>query len=388
MATEERMSAHLNTPYIYVDGKFICRNGVMFTLDEYRSGADLKAEYKRRSEEGELYDYDYAKATGVVRRKEGGAQEKEGGALKAEGGSPGTAEVLRAQHSVHDAGQPDKMDKRGDSRALEGDRPVEGGLQPSGGSAGGENRGDKEGVSPHKQGTGGVGLIVALLALTSVVSMYISTLHTATYLCDYADVLSAWLMSVSVTAYNATAFEVSVLFHKERRNFMAVVFMLLWVLVTLFSMATTVSVFYDSFNLREREIAEDNSASVSYEGRLSLLQRKEADLRSEIAFKESDIRYRQEHDYATTEVRKELNALQERLRECLSEQEELASDGAVASAGTARRESLFAFLGKLLHMEGGVLEFIMSVLSAVFVNLISPLSATAMIELSKRRLTK
>jgi hypothetical protein len=164
--------------------------------------------------------------------------------------------------------------------------------------------------------------------------------------------------------------------------------MLLWVLVTLFSMATTVSVFYDSFNLREREIAEDNSASVSYEGRLSLLQRKEADLRSEIAFKEKDISYRQEHDYATTEVRKELNTLQDKLRENLAEQEKIISEG-TGKPVSACRESLFAFLGRLLKMEGGVLEFIMSVLSAVFVNLISPLSATAMIELSgKKRLTK
>ena len=37
-------------------------------------------------------------------------------------------------------------------------------------------------------------------------------------------------------------------------------------------------------------------------------------------------------------------------------------------------------------MEGGVLEFIMSTLSAVFVNLISPLSATAVIELLNKRL--
>lgn len=229
---------------------------------------------------------------------------------------------------------------------------------------------------------------MAMLAMTSLVSMYISTLHTATYLADYADIISAWLMSASVTAYNATAFEVSVLFHKDKRNFMAVIFMLLWMLVTVFSMATTVSVFYDSFNARERQIAGDNSYAQSSADRADILRKKEADLRNEIAFKEKDISYRQEHDYATTEVRRELNALQEKLRENLAEQEKIISEG-TGKPVSVHRESLFAFLGRLLKMEGGVLEFIMSVLSAIFVNLISPLSATAMIELSrKKRLTK
>lgn len=229
---------------------------------------------------------------------------------------------------------------------------------------------------------------MAMLAMTSLVSMYISTLHTATYLADYADIISAWLMSASVTAYNATAFEVSVLFHKDKRNFMAVIFMLLWMLVTVFSMATTVSVFYDSFNARERQIAGDNSYAQSSADRTDILRKKEADLRNEIDFKEKDISYRQEHDYATTEVRKELNALQDKLRENLAEQEKIISEG-TGKPVSVHRESLFAFLGRLLKMEGGVLEFIMSVLSAIFVNLISPLSATAMIELSrKKRLTK
>ena len=38
-----------------------------------------------------------------------------------------------------------------------------------------------------------------------------------------------------------------------------------------------------------------------------------------------------------------------------------------------------------MHLEGGILEFIMSTLSAIFVNLISPLSLTAVIELRKKK---
>lgn len=217
--------------------------------------------------------------------------------------------------------------------------------------------------------------------------MYISTLHTATYLFDYVDLISAWLMSASVTAYNATAFEVSVLFKSNRRYVMSVVFMFLWVLVTLFSMATTVSVFYDRFNFQETQIAEENKEIDANKLALEMLQKKETDLRESIDFKKKDIEYRQSLDYATTAVRQELNKLQEELQNNISEQQKLLSETPeVTQKVTKRKESLFSFLGRIMHLEGGILEFIMSTLSAIFVNLIAPLSATAVIELNRKRL--
>ena len=228
--------------------------------------------------------------------------------------------------------------------------------------------------------------IIILLGFTSVISMYISTLHTATYLVDYVDLISAWLMSASVTAYNATAFEVSVLFKSGRRYFMSAIFMFLWVLVTAFSMATTVSVFYDQFNFQEAQITEDNKKVDSNKLALELLQRKEKDLREAIEFKKKDIEYRQEKEYATATVRTELNKLQEDLQNNLTEQENLLKETPeVTEEKIQRKESLFSFLGRLLHIEGAVLEFIMSTLSAIFVNLIAPLSLTAVIELKKNK---
>lgn len=215
--------------------------------------------------------------------------------------------------------------------------------------------------------------------------MYVSTLHTATYLIDYADVLSAWLMSASVTAYNSTAFEVSVLFKQKRRYMLSIIFIVLWAVVTLFSMATTVSVFYDSFNFNEYQTATENRAVDSNRLSLELLQKKEADLREAISFKKKDIEYRQSMDYATTAVRNELTVLEEELQNNLSEQQKLLEETPeVTDTTITRKESLFAFLGRVLNLEGGILEFTMSTLSAVFVNLIAPLSMVAVTELLKK----
>lgn len=336
---EERISKNIGVPYVYLPDKekFLCENGVLFTKEEYINGIDLKEEYYKREKEDLLYDYQYAKNTGILRKK------------------PKRNKMIRF---IEEAPSEETSQK------------VETTLK--------ENKKD---VS--------VSLICLLLAFTSVISMYISTLHTATYLIDYTDLLSAWFMSASVTAYNATAFEVSVLFKSNKRYSLSFIFMFLWFIVTLFSMLTTVSVFYDQFNFQEIQIAKENKTTDSNKLALELLQKKEADLREAIEFKKADIKYRQEKDYATTAVRNELTKLENELQLNLTEQENIVKETPeIKEEKTKRKESLFSFLGRLMKIEGNMLEFIMSTLSAIFVNLICPFSLSAVTELRKKNLTK
>ena len=398
---EEKISEHLGKPYIYLKDqkKFLCSNGVLFTLDEYKNGIDINAEYERRTKEDMLYDYAYAKNTGLLRKKRDYSkmlvdsspveQTVENGALENEKISTESTSVPEQKKNdetvpkvdVAEAvtnGLQNKVSVHG--RAREDWRDTSEGR--NGNSL--DRQGEKQGFS--------VIFIVALLGFTSLISGYISTLHTATYLYDYVDMISSWLMSSSVTAYNATAFEVSVIFKSKKRYGLTFVFITLWSMVTLFSMATTVSVFYDRFNFTEAQIAQENKQSDSNKLALELLRTKEKDIREAIEFKKKDIEYRQEKDYATTAVRTELNNLQTKLQENLTEQENLLKETPeITEKVTKRKESLFSFLGRLMHLEGGILEFIMSTMSAIFINLISPLSLTAVTEIlknNKQTLTK
>ena len=410
MALEEKISKHLGKPYVYIKDqkKFLCSNGVLFTLEEYRNGIDINAEYERRAKEDMLYDYAYAKSTGLLRKKRGYSKmlvdsspverTVENGALEKQN-NQGVYKESSETITAENPSVPEQ--KKNDETVPNVSEDATNGLQhgvPVRGRVG-EYWRDTSEVKHEAEGRNGNSLdrqeekqgfsvlfIVALLGFTSLISGYISTLHTATYLYDYVDVLSAWLMSASVTAYNATAFEVSVIFKSKRRFGLAFIFITLWAMVTLFSMATTVSVFYDRFNFIETQIALENKQSDSNKLALELLQKKESDLRESIEFKKKDIEYRQEKDYATTAVRTELNELQEELQKNLSEQQRLLQETPeVTEKITKRKESLFAFLGRLMKIEGGVLEFIFSTLSAIFVNLIAPLSLTAVTELLKKR---
>lgn len=380
MVLEEKKSIHLGVLYVYIptQKKFLCQNGVLFSLEEYKKGIDINAEYIRREKEDKLYDYAYAKSTGLLRKKRGMSvptvvqEDKQADTQTAEKSLVAEQDnerihkesVQKAAAEVASLPEQEKSPKVASKEVPTTQRSE-------------HNMGDNERT---------VTFICFLLLFTSLISGYISTLHTATYLYDYVDMFSAWLMSASVTAYNATAFEVSVIFKSKRRFGLTFVFITLWAMVTLFSMATTVSVFYDRFNFTETQIAEENKAIDSGKLSLQLLLKKEADLRESIDFKKKDIEYRQEHDYATTTVRQELEKLQTELQENLTEQQKLLSDTPeITEKVTKKKESLFSFLGRLLHMEGGVLEFIMSTLSAIFINLIAPLSLTAVTELLKKK---
>ena len=372
MALEEKISKHLGKPYIYLKDqkKFLCSNGVLFTLEEYKNGIDINAEYERREKEDMLYDYAYAKSTGLLRKKRGYGQPSEQISDNTERSASGDSLPSTKPESLEEVQEERSSGDNAETRTkLDKQEEIKGKIENG-------NVSDRRAV----------GFIIALLSFTSLISGYISTLHTATYLYDYVDVFSAWLMSASVTAYNATAFEVSVIFKSKRRFGLAFVFITLWAMVTLFSMATTVSVFYDRFNFIETQIALENKQTDSNKLALELLQKKESDLRESIEFKKKDIEYRQEKDYATTAVRTELNELQEELQKNLSEQQQLLQETPeVTEKITKRKESLFAFLGRLMKIEGGVLEFIFSTMSAIFINLIAPLSLTAVTELLKKR---
>ena len=386
MALEEKISKHLGKPYIYLKDqkKFLCQNGVLFTLDEYKNGIDINTEYERRAKEDMLYDYAYAKSTGLLRKKRGYSKMQAGSSTEGnEAFEKITAENPGIPYQKKNAETVPKVSEDS-TNGLQHKVSVQKDTREARQEAEGRN-GNSLNRQEEKQGFS-VMFIVALLGFTSLISGYISTLHTATYLYDYVDVFSAWLMSASVTAYNATAFEVSVIFKSKRRFGLAFVFITLWAMVTLFSMATTVSVFYDRFNFTETQIALENKQTDSNKLALELLQKKESDLRESIEFKKKDIEYRQEKDYATTAVRTELNELQEELQKNLSEQQQLLQETPeVTEKAAKRKESLFAFLGRLMKIEGGVLEFIFSTMSAIFINLIAPLSLTAVTELLKKR---
>lgn len=383
MALKEKISKHLGKPYVYLPRykKFLCSNGVIFSMEEYERGIDINAEYERRAKEDMLYDYIYAKNTGILRKKRGYAVAVSEERTESSGGLPEvTQTVLEGKQNVVDS-KSGSISPSNPARIGGLDRNKLGAKIDTDSNAPTDNRSD----APKT-----VWFIVTLLTLTSFISMYISTLHTATYLKDYVEIISAWLMSSSITAYNSTAFEVSVLFKMKKRYFLSFIFIFLWTLVTLFSMTTTVSVFYDRFNFNEVQTEQENKGLDSAKLQIELLQKKEASLRESIEFKKKDIEYRQERDYATTAVRLELADLEKQLQENLEEQKNVLSNTPdVVKEEVKRKESLFAFLGRKLKIEGGVLEFMMSTLSAIFINLIAPFSMIAITELvRKERLTK
>lgn len=230
--------------------------------------------------------------------------------------------------------------------------------------------------------------IIVSLTLTSFASMYISTLQTAQYLFDYMNVATSWILSGIITVYCSVAFEVVIMFWKDRKKALATVFALLWLLVCSFSIFTAVSVFYDRFNFNTIEDIRENSRDTSYEYELEALKVQEQTLRDDIQFLKDEIEYRRMRDYATNSRMLELEEVQTQLQENLEAQNALVREHSVTMSAkdntVVEKESFTNFIGRTYGVDGGVLNFIISTLPAVFVNLIAPFTLCIVTTLTER----
>lgn len=340
MALKEMVSKNLGVPYVYIKdkNKFLCENGVLFSREEYLNGINVKETYEKRSKSGDLYDYKFARSTGFLRKLQ------------------------------------DRSNVKYDTKER-------------------VNKEEKEECTIKQKGkketAKTIVVMCTLLSFTSIVSMYISTLHTATYLYDYVDVISSWLMSACITAYCSTAFEVCILFWERKKRFLPFVFGFLWLLVVTFSMITTVSVFYDRFNFNEYAIQEVNIKETESEDRnrqiLNVLKEKELLLKDAIQSKKDDIEYRASLEWGTKAQQKELQELQNELQSVYNQKQALVTEtfkaAHIEKKDSIQKESLWSFLGRILKIDSGILAFVMSVLSAIFINLISPFSFTVVMAL-------
>lgn len=70
---KEKKSINLGVNYIYLEelDKFLCENGVLFTREDLENDMVTDKEYERRAKEDMLYDYNYAKNTGILRNQKG-----------------------------------------------------------------------------------------------------------------------------------------------------------------------------------------------------------------------------------------------------------------------------------------------------------------------------
>ena len=71
MALEEKISEHLGEPYVYLreQKKFLCKNGVLFTLEDYKNG--LSWFEKAAATSGNLFSAGYLLKAAAVAEKLG-----------------------------------------------------------------------------------------------------------------------------------------------------------------------------------------------------------------------------------------------------------------------------------------------------------------------------
>jgi hypothetical protein len=232
----------------------------------------------------------------------------------------------------------------------------------------------------------------------SIISIY----YTAVWLVEFLPVAFALLLSSIMVGFSVSAFETVILFlsgqvAKSRwtKIFIASGFAVLWIIVSCFSIMSTVAGQYNKHiaNIREQTRTGVESGKASW----SILQERKADLIKRMAEHRQqtgilnqllsgmgDIKSRtdntqlwNETQYRLSEANKEIMKTSDELNKIRSEEErqikESKRSGTIlSSTGSETLPDFYGWLAGIFKAQRDWIQFIMSLFPAVFVDIISP----------------
>lgn len=327
---KEKTSAALGLKYVVIDGNYITEEGVKFTVAE-TVGKDAKsicAMHAQRKKEGKLYDYVYAKNNGYIR--------------------------ARRDYESEIATRTEKVSKTAEN-APEIPLP-------------------KEGFKITI-----VGVFRVVMLCVGALSMFMLILYSRAFQLEYLSPFGATVLAITMTVFATAAFEAVFLFWKRQMYGFAVMFSFLWLLVAAFSMASTMSVNFSRYT-EKREVSFAENKEVN-SGRLqldSIAEKKKLNQEELDAAKATLTEYQQkekQYEWQTNQYKSAISRLTKERKALIDDEikiKENTPDSVLKSNAT--KVTFYDYLGKLWGIEPDFLQFILSILPALFLDLIAPFS--------------
>lgn len=331
----EKVSRILGLKYVVADRHFVTETGVTFSFSEVEGNTpeEIKNIYKARYDMKDLFDYNYAKTTGYLRRKRGYFQ---------------------------------ASDETEDEKNL-----------------------------ATMLGFGALNFILVIALVTvGLGAIYMSFNITSEYLQGYLDNSTSMILSFTMIVFATSAFEVALILWQQRiSTAMPVLLMFLWFCVTVFSMNSTMSVNYNGYQTMKKTSIESKSKENSGRLLLPVIEKQIESIESQVKILETSIdNYISKEEYSewrASEMRKELSTLIEKRNELVAEQKKILTETpeSVIIADTSDR-TYFDSVGDITGMKPETLSFILNAFPAVFIDLIAPFSFAAALMLLNNKKKK
>lgn len=333
----EKKSELLGVKYVSTKDRFVTDTGVMFTHDEVRGVPHdvLKKEYEKRLN-GTLYDYQFLKSTGHLRRHK-------------------NREELRA--------------KALETARIDNQKPVE------------MQRLIKAKKSDPFRADGlAVGALRVVMLIVGVFAVFLSANYTTDFLLPSNKPSVAYILSWAMIIFSVAAFDLIVYFwSRHRGKVLSAVFGVLWLIVVSFSMFSTMEVNYRGYRALEKASVEEfddtNSARLRIDLARETIDRLREEMRSKSAAYESYSQQRTVSAWYLTELQKDLSNTSRKLDEETAKLEVLLAESSSAAVTVATRDKTFYdVIEELFGIEAERIHFFIHLLPAVFIDIIAPFS--------------
>lgn len=327
----EKHSASLGVKYISLKDKFLTETGVLFDKEEVKNTPTAKvlSLYKERLD-GPLFDYSFAKSTGNLRRH-------------------------RIEETIRESAI-DMLAKKMKGRSGKADFMTL--------------------------------VIRAVMGVIAVIAILLSASYTTEYLSKTQDMWRAVSLSWSMIIFAVVSFDVIFMFWRPKQHALAVVFSIVWIVVTVFSMFSTVSVNFDRYEELLETYAEEVVSVVAAE-RLSatLLDAIEAKRNSNEMLASSVAEYSKSENVSAWYLSQMMDKVSAAEKELAEMEASLLSSVETASESphVERKKTIFDSIEDMFGIKAAKAHFLVNLLPAVFVDIIAPFASAVAIFLGRKK---
>ena len=327
----ERISASLGIKFVYCDGRYVTETGVLFTkeeastLNEYQ----IRELYAERLKE-RLYDYEYAKTTGFVRKRK---------------------ELVFAP--------PEEIESEDEAGYLA--------------SLAEKVKGTKVAITP-------VRLIKAVVFAVSVGAIIMSALYSGEYQGHRVGKALGYFQAAIMVLFSTAAFEAGIIFFRRKQLTTVAVgclFFALWLIPSFYNMYTVMNITFDSY----KEVEDEQSKKVNKENAskeaLGTIDKKIGDAEKDVARLRGiadayiqretySVWTAQENSKSVEKAQKALDALRNERTAYIT-----AHPDAIVAEKT-ERESFAKLVHRLFGIRQEVLQLVVDTFPAIFFDIVAP----------------
>ncbi len=243
--------------------------------------------------------------------------------------------------------------------------------------------------------------IKIIMLIVGTICTFISSYYTFLWLKDFLINIYAFLLSFAIVSFSVFVFETIIILKKNKQRIYYVLFVL-WLIVVVFSMVSTIAGQYNIRVQKWNKVVEQESNNIEIENEIKELEKQKDFIDSQIKEKNNEkeiyfnllkqfdsIEKREKENNYYWSIYNQFNSVNKKINELNKQYFSLIQDisnlkNQISVYKTKRNKDFYSWIGSVFKIDSEVFEFWFSLFPALFIDIISPVAFAIFMFLSKK----